>query len=171
VDSRMQDVGIRPRPSVVAYIFGRLDGFCCYLSLRPPSCTAASTQVRGCLAGDPENEPPPKRPHVYTSIARVPSVARGGSAHEPGNYRHHHRCAGDHHFGDHHSSAHLIAEPGPARRVRSCRPVGRLPELQPHYDGQSARFASFVAREPARSPKRTHPVPRAPAVGEAGHPS
>jgi len=29
------------------------------------------------------------------------------SCYEPGNYWRHYRCVGDHHFGDHHSSAHL----------------------------------------------------------------
>ena len=41
------------------------------------------------------------------------------SCHEPGNYRHHHWCAGHHRLGDSHSSAHLTADRGPPRHVFS----------------------------------------------------
>jgi len=51
----------------------------------------------------------------------------------------------------------------------AAAPLAAFP-TQPHCDGQPARFVSFIARDQARSPKRTHPDPRAP-VGEAGHPS
>ncbi len=48
---------------------------------------------------------------------------RGGPAHEPGNYRNHHRYLGDHHLGDRDSSAHLSAEPraGEARKWLPAR--------------------------------------------------
>ena len=64
-----------------------------------------------------------RRQHAGTSKAGE------GPAHEPGNYRNHHRCPRHHHLGDRDSSAHLSAEPGPARRVGGCPPGPALPKL------------------------------------------
>ena len=65
---------------------------------------------------------------MFTSPGtRVPQKHERRSCHEPGNYRRHHWCAGHHHLGDRHSSAHLTADPRAGKGADFRRPWAAFP--------------------------------------------